>query len=429
MHSADKLAVVSGGRSLRGEIALEGAKNVAIKALPAALLSSEPVVLHRVPTSLRDVQICIEMMRSAGADVAVDGTTVTVHAARLGERVERPGNASIRTSVLFLAPLLARLGQAIVPEPGGDAIGARSYDLHVLALENLGATVTTGPDATVVAKVDGRLHGGPISFRVRTTGGTETALLAAVTATGLTEIYNAHTRPEVRDLVGVLRAMGADIEIPCSGLIRVRGVDRLHGAEYELMTDPVEAFTYLTAGAATSGDVTVHGADIRALEVPLIFLRESGADVRVDGSSIRVVGSSTVGPMDIAASAFPGLETDFQPLLGALALLGQGRSRIADLVFPERFEYAAQMALNGADIEIGSGAAVFHGPTRVRGGSTLRAPDIRGGAALVVAALSSSGQTRIENWHEIERGYVRLEERLSSLGADILVHTVEQLIG
>lgn len=416
-------AVISGGHTLHGEVHLEGAKNVAIKALPAALLTTEPVVLRRVPTALRDVQICIDMLRSAGADVHEDGDVVTIRAADVRPRVDRAQGASIRTSVLFLAPLLARTGSANVPQPGGDSIGKRGYDLHALALETLGATVAGGPDETIEASVEGHLTGGPISFRVRTTGGTETALLAAVTATGLTEINNAHTRPEVRDLVTLLQKMGADIEIPCSGLIRVRGVPRLHGAEHTLMTDPVEAFTFLTAAAMTSGDITVHDVPSAAVEVPLIFLREMGVAIDAVGDGFRARGPDLLGPVDIAASSYPGLETDFQPLFGAMALLGQGRSRIVDLIFPERFEYAAEMALNGADVTVQPGSAVFHGPTHLRRGAVLRAPDIRGGAALVLAALAQPFQVRLDNWAEIERGYVGFDRRLSSLGASISVRS------
>lgn len=372
-----------------------------------------------MPVGLRDVRTTLDLLKSIGCEVQVVGDdTVVIDSSAAGFDVPHP-ERSIRTTILFAAPLLARFGRAVVPEPGGDAIGARGYDLHRLALERLGAHLEIEDDLRLSARAE-QLRSSPISFPIRTMGGTETAILAAVLADGTTEITNAHTRPEVRDLIRLLRAMGARIELPCASVVLVEGVTRLHGAEHTIMGDPIEGFTYLVAGAMSGGRVQVAGSPVASLEVPLVFLRETGVEIVSDAAgTLTATGPEMLGPVELAASAFPGVESDLQPLFLALATQAEGTSRITDLTFPERFQYAEELARAGVDVDVdvANGAVVVHGPTRVRRGASLRAPDIRGGAALALTAAMVPHHVRIDNWSEIERGYVDLDTRLRDLGA------------
>lgn len=408
---------IKGGVRLEGEIPTSGSKNAALPALAACLLTEEPVILHRVP-AVRDLRTMQKLLEFIGAQVAeADDGTVRVHAAALNNP-EAPYDVvkTMRASSLVLGPLAARTGRARVSLPGGCAIGARPINLHVRGLEQLGAIVTQ-EHGYIQAAAPGRLRGGRVHFDRITVTGTEDLLMAATLAEGETVLANAAREPEVTDLAELLNKMGAQIEGAGTSTIRIRGVDRLHGAEHTIIPDRIEAGTFAIAGAITQGDVMVTGCEPAHLTALTDKLRQAGFDVREDGTSLRVKG--TIGrSVDITTEEYPGFATDLQAQYMALMTQTEGISIVKENIFENRFMHAPELARMGANIRIEGPQAIVAGP-RVLSAATVMASDLRASASLVLAALVASGETTIERVYHIDRGYERIEEKLSRAGARI----------
>jgi UDP-N-acetylglucosamine 1-carboxyvinyltransferase len=409
--------VIDGGRPLRGEVQVSAAKNAALPALCAALLTAEPIVLDNVP-ALADVETTRSLLERLGAELSVEGggaTSVRVH--RLASH-EAPYElvSTMRASVLVLGPLLARGGLARVALPGGCAIGPRPIDLHLKGFQKLGADIVI-QNGYVEARAS-RLKGARITTDLVTVTGTENLMMAAVLAEGTTVLENAAREPEVADLARLLTSMGARIEGAGTEHIEIQGVPELGGARHRIIPDRIEVGTLLVAGAITGGDITVIGAAPRHLGATLAKLEECGAILTVDDSRIRCRGPERPRPADVITSPFPGFPTDMQAQCMALLGLADGLSKITETIFENRFMHAAELCRMGARIETDGSLAVVRGVAAYQGAPVM-ATDLRASASLVLAGLAARGRTEVSRVYHLDRGYERLEVKLQSLGARI----------
>jgi UDP-N-acetylglucosamine 1-carboxyvinyltransferase len=406
---------IEGGRRLRGEVRVEGAKNAALPACVASLLTDEPLLLHRIP-DLRDVTTVLATVSALGKRVDRRGETVEItHGGPLAEEAEARYVEQMRASFLVLGPLLARLGRAVVPLPGGCTIGRRPVDFHLAGLQAMGARVEERTDA--VALRAERLRGAEIDLPYPSVGATEHLVMTATLAQGETRIKNPAKEPEMADLIDLLRKMGAEIELEPDA-IHVWGKDRLRGAEYAIIPDRLEAGTYLLAGAITGGEVGVEGVIPDHLLPFLDVLRETGAVLSQEGDMVHLVASQRPLPVRVATAPYPGFPTDLQPPLVALLSLGHGESHVEERVFDRRFDYVPALNRMGARISVDGLTAAISGVAALNGAS-VAAPDIRAGAALVLAGLAARGRTTVYQVEKIERGYAAMEKKLSLLGAQI----------
>jgi UDP-N-acetylglucosamine 1-carboxyvinyltransferase len=409
---------IKGWSKLEGSVTLSGAKNSALKVLSAAILTSEKVRLTNIPVLMEDIKVKLRMLQALGAGVQIERDSVTVDASSIW-RPDLDGftDESVRTTLLLLGALLARFGRARVPLPGGCDIGQRGIDLHILALESLGAHVRVS-NGFLEAEADS-LHGADIDFPIRTTGGTENAIIVASLAKGHTRIKNAHTRPEVLDLVNFLNRMGAKIRVLGSGYIEVEGVETLQGTDYCIIPDSVEALTFTIGAALAGGEVEICDYPFKHLEVPLIYLRESGVRFFTGEESMVVFGKRPITGIDLSTGSYPGINSDFQPLFSIFATQALSNSRITDIRFAERFEYIHELAKMGAAIEMQDPRTIhIQGKTPLRG-AKVRALDLRAGVALLIAGLLAEGETIVTNIRQIDRGYEGIEMKLRQLGAVI----------
>jgi UDP-N-acetylglucosamine 1-carboxyvinyltransferase len=409
---------IHGGRPLEGRVAVSGAKNSALPALAACLLTDEPVTLDRIPP-VRDIRTMIQLLEHTGARVDVDGELVTVRAERL-ERPEAPYDLvkTMRASSLVLGPLVARTGKARVSMPGGCAIGARPINLHVSALEQLGAEIRQS-HGYVEAEAPRGLNGGLVQFDRITVTGTEDLLMAAVLAQGETVIGNAAREPEVQDLADLLNKMGARIEGAGTSTIRVQGVDRLHGAEHTIIADRIEAGTFLIAGAMTRGDLVIENCVPEHLDALAGKLRQAGAEVSLVGSSaLRVRASSRLRATDITTEEYPGFATDLQAQYMAMMTLAEGISFVTETIFENRFMHTQELGRMGANIRVEGRQAIVAGVGELTGAQVI-ASDLRASASLVLAGLVARGETVVDRVYHIDRGYERIEEKLARVGARI----------
>ncbi len=410
--------VIQGGVPLRGEIATSGAKNSALPALAASLLTAEPVRLLRIPR-VRDIGTMEKLLNHAGARVDIQGGQVLVHAAEI-TRPEAPYDLvkTMRASSLVLGPLVARTGRARVSMPGGCAIGSRPINLHVSALELLGARVSQS-HGYVEAEAPNGLTGALIPFDRVTVTGTEDVLMAAVLARGETVIENAAREPEVADLASLLIKMGARIEGAGESTIRVHGVDRLHGAMHTIIPDRIEAGTFLIAGAITGGDLIVSGCEPNHLHALIAKMQQAGAEITGEGPGrLRVQGSQKLRSVDMTTEEYPGFATDLQAQYMALMTQADGISFITETIFENRYMHALELARMGANIRLEGRQAVVAGVTPLTGAQVI-ASDLRASASLVLAALVSSGETVIDRVYHIDRGYEKIESKLARAGARI----------
>jgi UDP-N-acetylglucosamine 1-carboxyvinyltransferase len=409
--------VIDGGNALRGEVQVSAAKNAALPALCAALLTAEPVVLENVPV-LADVATTRSLLERLGAELSgePDGAT-TIRVPGLASH-EAPYElvSTMRASVLVLGPLLARAGVARVALPGGCAIGVRPIDQHLKGFQKLGAEITM-QNGYVEARAS-RLKGARITTDLVTVTGTENLMMAAVLAEGTTVIENAAREPEVADLAQLLMAMGARIDGAGTERIEIQGVPELGGARHRIIPDRIEAGTLLVAGAITGGDVTVTSAAPRHLAATLAKLEECGAMVTVDGARIRCQGPERPRPADVITSPFPGFPTDMQAQFMALLGVADGLSKITETIFENRFMHAAELCRMGARIETDGSIAVVRGVPAYQGAPVM-ATDLRASASLVLAGLAARGRTEVSRVYHLDRGYERLEVKLGSLGAQI----------
>ena len=415
----DKL-VIRGGNPLLGTIRVSGAKNAALPAMAAALLTEEPVILENIP-QVRDIETERRLLASMGAEVelgygrAQHRTTICCRNIGKAEAAYELVK-TMRASTLVLGPLVARFGEARVSMPGGCAIGARPIDLHIKGLERLGATITT-EHGYVVARAQ-RLKGTHLSFDKITVTGTEDLLMAAVLAEGETVMDNCAREPEVADLAALLVKMGAKIEGAGTSTMRVRGVEKLHGAKHRIIPDRIEAGTFLVAGAITGGDLNVTGLIPEHQGALLQKLEECGVKIRINGESVRVIGEAPLKPSDMNTEEYPGFATDMQAQYMTLMTQAEGTSIVVENIFENRFMHAQELNRMGANIKIEGRRAIVRGKTPLSAAAVL-ASDLRASASLVLAALIADGETIIDRVYHIDRGYERIEEKLRGVGAEI----------
>jgi UDP-N-acetylglucosamine 1-carboxyvinyltransferase len=410
--------VVTGGTALKGEIPTNGSKNSALPALAAALLTEEPVTLRRIPR-VRDIRTMERLLVDIGSKVDAEGETVRLETARI-VCPEAPYELvkTMRASSLVLGPLVARCGRARVSLPGGCAIGARPINLHILGLEQLGAQIHQAHGYIEAVAPDG-LRGAVVHFDRITVTGTEDLMMAAVLAKGETVLRNAAREPEVADLAALLIGMGARIEGAGSSLIRIQGVERLHGTEHSIIPDRIEAGTFLIAGAITGGDLTVTDCVPEHLGALVSKLQQTGADVtQPDATSLRVRGGGRLRSVDMTTEEYPGFATDLQAQYMALMTQAEGIAIVVETIFENRFMHAQELARMGANIRTDGKQAIVAGPRELTGAGVI-ASDLRASASLVLAALVARGETVIDRVYHIDRGYEKIEAKLARAGAKI----------
>ena len=417
-HRRDRALRISGGRQLAGDVCVSGSKNAALPEMAAALLTTEPVRLLNVPR-VTDTAVMADILGLLGGEVKGAGSVVIDTSAVTGTDVHDDLGRRMRATIVLLGALLARFGHARVPRPGGDDIGARRVEQHLRGLRLMGAHVNeTQTEIVASAK---RLRGGRIVFDLPTVTGTENILLAAVTAEGRTEIFNAAREPHVQDLCTLLIKMGARIEGVGTERLIVDGTAELHGVEHTVIADYLEAGTYAIAVAAAGGELRIQCTRPEDLQLLLLKLEQAGARVQAGDDWFRVgrQPSTQLRPIDMSTWTFPGFPTDLQAQYMALMTQADGESVISEYVHENRFQHVRELAKMGAGITVeGRLHAIVHGPARLRG-TELTIPDIRSGAALVIAALCAEGESLLHNpWH-VERGYEDMVGKLSSVGAEV----------
>jgi len=413
-----KKIAVRGGRPLRGNVKISGAKNAAAAILPATILAGGKCVIENVP-GISDVTYALRILRSLGAKVRPVGkNTLEIDTAPINDfAVTHELTRHMRASYYFIGALLGRFGQARVAMPGGCNLGVRPIDLHEKAFAALGAEVETEENAIISVKAE-KLIGKSIYFDVVSVGATANAMLAAVRAEGRTEIENPAKEPHIVDLANFLNAMGANIRGAGTDIIRVDGVSELHGCTWSVVPDQIEAGTYMVAAAATGGDVMIENVTPKHLEAITAKLRESGAEVEEGDDSVRVIGCERPAKCSVKTMPHPGFPTDMQPQMAVLLSIANGTSYITESIFDNRFRYVDQLARMGAVVKVDGKMAVVEGVENLMG-APVQADDLRAGAAMLIAGLVAHGQTEIDRIEFIERGYEDVVEKLRSLGADI----------
>ena len=412
--------VIRGGYPLLGTMHVSGAKNAALPAMAAALLCDEPVILENIP-QVRDIETTRKLLSAMGAEVEL-GYGRAQHRTTISCRAIASPEASyelvktMRASTLVLGPLLARCGRARVSLPGGCAIGARPIDLHIKGLERLGAAITQ--EHGYVEASAKRLKGAEIVFDKVTVTGTEDLLMAATLAEGETVMLNCAREPEVLDLAALLNKMGAHVEGAGTAPIRIKGMERLHGARHRIIPDRIEAATFLVAGALTSGDLNITGCEPSHLDAVLDKLSVMGVKTALGKESVRVMGDNPLQAADLVTEEYPGFPTDVQAQFMALATQVEGTSIITENIFENRFMHAQELGRMGANIKIEGRRAIVRGKTPLSG-AAIQASDLRASASLVLAALVASGETIIDRVYHIDRGYENIEEKLRAVGAQI----------
>ena len=413
----DKFKIV-GGTPLSGELPVNGSKNSALPALAACLLTDEPVKLSRIPR-VKDIATMESLLQYAGAQVMQNNGSTHVHAKTL-DRPEAPYDVvkTMRASSLVLGPLVARTGRARVSMPGGCAIGARPINMHVTALENLGATIEQAY-GYVEAQAPNGLRGGTVNFDRITVTGTEDVLMAAVLAKGETVINNAAREPEVQDLADLLNTMGAKIEGAGTSVIKVKGVEKLHGAEHTIIPDRIEAGTFMLAGAISLGEVVITGCNPEHVAALTAKMQQAGAEVDQPQSDVlRVRAAARPKALDMKTEEYPGFATDLQAQYMAWMVTAHGISFITETIFENRYMHVSELIRMGANIRIEGRQAIVAGEDQLMGAQVI-ASDLRASASLVLAALVAKGQTVIDRVYHIDRGYERIEEKLAAVGANI----------
>lgn len=411
--------IVKGGNRLVGAVKTSGAKNAVLPIIAASILGTTPSHLDEVPM-LEDVHTISEVLKCLGLAVKcspeknvldIDSTSITSYEAPY-ELVR-----TMRASFLVMGPLLARIGKARISMPGGCAIGARPIDIHLKGFEALGVKIEQGHGYIEASAPEG-LKGTSIYFDFPSVGATENIMMAASLAEGTTILENVAQEPEIVDLANYLNKMGAKIRGAGTDTIRIEGVDKLHGADYTIIPDRIEAGTYMIAAAMTGGDVVVENV-LPEHQKPLIAkLREAGAVVEEDIDKVRVIGQNPLKAVSIKTLPYPGFPTDMQAQMMAMMVIAEGRSKVTETVFENRFMHVVELNRMGAQISTEGRSAVIDGPCKLTG-CDVRATDLRAGAAMILAGLVAEGTTRIGDLHHIDRGYENIVAKLKNLGADI----------
>jgi UDP-N-acetylglucosamine 1-carboxyvinyltransferase len=421
----DRIRII-GGTPLKGIIPIGGAKNAALALMPACLLTDGTLTLSNLP-HLVDITTMANLLAQHGVLMALNGDSR--NGGHTGRVLELTANTitnttapydlvrRMRASVLVLGPLLARCGQARVSLPGGCAIGTRPVDLHLKALEQMGAKIEL-EEGYISARVDGRLKGAHIIFPQVTVGGTENLLMAATLAEGETVLANAAREPEITDLAQCLLAMGAKIDGIGTGTLRIQGVDALHGAEYSVVPDRIETGTYAVAAAITRGDVELVGTRIELMESVVKILRECGVTVEATDRGMRVAAPDGVTGTDIMTEPYPGFPTDMQAQLMALLTVANGASMITETIFENRYMHVPELIRMGAKVNVHGSSAIVRGVPKLSGAQVM-ATDLRASSSLILAGLAAEGETIVNRVYHLDRGYERVEEKLAACGANI----------
>ncbi len=409
----DKL-IIHGGVSLKGEVTISGAKNAALPIMVASILARGKSVIRRVP-ELMDVMTMGKLLANLGADFHYSSGQAVIGAGSIDNHVAPYELVkTMRASVLVLGPLLARTGNARVSLPGGCAIGARPINLHLMGLEKMGATIEL--DRGYVTARAGRLNGAVIYLDIPTVTGTENLLMAASLAKGTTVIENAAREPEVVDLADALNSMGARILGAGEGTIEIEGVEELRPLDYTVIPDRVETGTFMTIAGITGGDVLIKGCRHEHDDALITKLQEAGIVIEKQGTEMRIKAPRRPGSQDIKTMPYPGFPTDMQAQFMALMTIAQGTSVIRETIFENRFMHVAELRRMGADIEIEGGVATVRGVPKLKG-TDVMATDLRASASLIVAGLAAEGKTTVHRLYHLDRGYDRIEKKLSGLGA------------
>ncbi|UJP67058.1 UDP-N-acetylglucosamine 1-carboxyvinyltransferase [Mongoliitalea daihaiensis] len=417
ISTASTIKVTKG--KLSGTVRLSGAKNSALRLLAASILTNDQVRLSNFPNDLLDIQVHLEMLWVLGKEYVAMDDTVVIRQNRMLDTELKWEKRSIRNTLLILGALTARYGEGRVPLPGGCKLGERKYDIHIMLLEQLGAKVWV-EDGMLCAKVglERRLIGNDIYLPIRSTGATENAILCGSLAIGTTTVWNPHIRPEILDLIQMLNKMGAEIKVYGQKCIVIQGKEELRGVEHEVIPDNMEALTWAIGSVITNGDVEILNFPKNHLDVPLVFLKESGMKI-YEGENSVIVKGGTAYPLEISTGPYPGINSDMQPLLAVYGAMSNGVSKIVDLRFPGRYAYAEELGKMGLDFEIIGDLLVIHGGRQLCG-AKVQALDLRAGIALLLAGLTADGETIIENAWQIERGYNNLNYKLGQLGVKLI---------
>ena len=411
--------VINGGNALHGEVEISGAKNAAVAIIPATVLAQDICVIENVP-NISDVSILFQILRDLGANVRyLAKNTVEIDTRNIREPVVPYESARhLRASYYFLGAFLGRFGEAHVSPPGGCNFGVRPIDQHIKGFEALGATVTT--DYGFINAQSDEMFGAHIYLDVVSVGATVNIMLAAVRAKGLTILENAAKEPHIVDLANFLNSMGADIRGAGTDVIKIHGVDIMHGTNYPIIPDQIEAGTYMTIAAATGGDVLIKNVIPKHLEAITDKLIQAGCEIEEYDDSIRVRRTGVLNKTNVKTLPHPGFPTDMQPQMTTLLSIAQGTSIVTEGVWDNRFKYVDELRRMGAKIQVDGKVAVIEGVPALTG-APVHACDLRAGAAMVIAGLAAQGTTEIDGVYHIERGYETLVEKLSGVGAKIQV--------
>ena len=416
---------ITGGKRLEGKIPISGAKNSALTLLPCALLTDEKLTLANLPR-LADVDSFGHLLNGLGVSTSVAGVKkgevgrkMTLQASEIASTVAPYDMVrKMRASILVLGPMLARAGESTVSLPGGCAIGDRPIDLHLKALECLGAEIEIAAGYVKATAPKGRLPGGDFSFPVVSVGATENALMAAVLATGRTQLFNAAREPEIVDLCNLLVAMGAKIEGIGSSHLIIDGVEGLHGCEYAVMPDRIEAGSYACAAGITGGSIELVGARPHDMLATTNALAAAGLAIEFTDSGMKVTAHQPLRPLAISTAPYPGFATDMQAQFMAMLTVAEGQSFLEETIFENRYMHVPELRRMGADIEVHGRSAIVKGGTKLTGAQVM-ATDLRASMSLVLAGLAAEGETEVLRVYHLDRGYERLEEKLSAVGATI----------
>ena len=417
--------LIRGGNRLSGRLPISGAKNAALTLMPCALLTDEPLTLRNLPR-LADVDSFGHLLNQLGASTQIEGSrpedfgrVMTIRAGKLTS-TEAPYDIvrKMRASILVLGPLVGRAGEATVSLPGGCAIGNRPIDLHLKALEAIGAEIELAAGYVKATAPGGRLAGGRYTFPIVSVGATENVVMAAVLAKGTSVIENAAREPEIVDLCNCLVAMGAKIDGIGTETLEIQGVDRLHGATYRVMPDRIEAGSYACAAAITGGSVELVGVGLDNNRATVAALIEAGVKVEERGGSLFVDAPDRLAPLTLSTAPYPGFATDMQAQFMAMLTKADGASVLTETIFENRYMHVPELARMGADIQVSGRTAIVRGVPRLTGAPVM-ATDLRASMSLIIAGLIAEGQTEVGRVYHLDRGYERLEEKLKAVGADI----------
>lgn len=398
---------------LVGTVKVSGAKNSALRLVAASLLTDQTVELDNFPNGLLDVQVHLQMLKVLGKSFCCEDESVRISESQNIITTLAWEERSIRNTLLILGALTTRFGEGKVPLPGGCKLGERKFDLHVMLLERLGAKVWEEGNY-LCAKVEGRLKGNDVFLPIRSTGATENSIICASLAEGTTTVWNPHIRPEIMDLINMLSKMGAKIKVYGQKCIIIEGVDGLGTVKHSVIPDNMEALTWAIGACISKGEVEIQNFPFEHLEVPLVYLRESGMNY-FRGKNSLIVKGGTPYPVEISTGPYPGINSDMQPLFSVYGAMSCGESKIVDLRFPGRYGYAEELAKMGMDYQVNGDMLIVNGGTSLKG-ATVRALDLRAGIALLLAGLTAEGETTIESSWQIHRGYERLAEKLNGMG-------------